>query len=185
MLFLFSSRSMSNSTQIPRLADVGILELLRNDDRPTFVLGPADSKTKKPQRPEIVFTNTALDTFLTQHTRRDAFTSWSESLALKSKEHTGEWTFAGRVWTSTLVADTWLVVYCAQALPLGVAQTPERIDASRKSARVTRAGPPTWQILSPSSNEPPEILDWTKFDVPGVSSHIRFIKDFDWSQWCG
>ena len=102
---------MSSPSDVPRLADVGILELLRNDDRPTLVLGPSATNSRSRQQQEIVFTNTALDTLLEEHAQPGALKTWSQSLLGGPEENDKIWTFAGREWASTLIGDTWLVVY--------------------------------------------------------------------------
>ncbi|KAG9693793.1 histidine kinase, partial [Aureobasidium melanogenum] len=174
---------MSTPSRVPRLADVGILELLQNDDRPTFVLGPSATLTKSQYEQEIVFTNIALDTFLVEHAQSGAFDSWSQTLIESPKEHGRTWTFAGRAWTSTLVGGIWLIVYCAQAVFTDANQQPDISDKPHHDGRVSTRKAPSWGILSPPP--PPEILpktlDWTKFDVPGLSPHVQFIKNFDWS----
>jgi signal transduction histidine kinase len=156
---------------------VGILELLRNDDRPTFVLGPNSQQ----QDTGIVFTNTALDTFLAKHAQPDTLDTWSRTLANSPKEHGKAWTFAGRMWSSTLVGGTWLVVYCSQVASADDAQQSGLDGASRQNARVSKQEAPVWDVLSPPPETSPKLMDWTRFDVPGISPHIQFIKDFDWS----
>ncbi|KAG9726700.1 hypothetical protein KCU73_g12829, partial [Aureobasidium melanogenum] len=172
---------MSTTSHVPRLADVGILELLRNDDRPTFVLGPSATITKPQYEQEIVFTNIALDTFLVEHAQSDAFDSWSQTLIKSPKEHGRTWTFAGRAWTSTLVGGIWLIVYCAQTVFTDANQQSGLSNKLQYDGRVSTRKPPSWDVLSPPPESSPKILDWTKFDVPGLSSHVQFIKNFDWS----
>jgi signal transduction histidine kinase len=169
---------MSSPPNVPRLADVGILELLRNDDRPTFVLGP---KSQQQHDTGIVFTNNALDTFLVNHAQPGALETWSQTLINGPKEHGRAWTFAGRAWSSTLVGSTWLVVFCSQAASADENQQFELEDASRQKSRVNKKEAPVWDILSPPPESGPKLMDWTRFDVPGISPHIQYIKDFDWS----
>jgi signal transduction histidine kinase len=169
---------MSSPPNAPRLADVGILELLRNDDRPTFVLGP---KSRQQHDTGIVFTNNALDAFLVNHAQPGALETWSQTLINSPKEHGRAWTFTGRAWSSTLVGSTWLVVYCSQAASADGNQQSELEGASRQKHRVNKQEAPVWDILSPPPESHPKLMDWTRFDVPGISPHIQYIKDFDWS----
>lgn len=174
---------MSSPSHVPRLADVGILDLLQNDDRPTFVLGPSATITESQYEQEIVFTNIALDTFLVEHTQPGAFDSWSQTLIESPEEHGRTWTFAGRAWTCSLVGGIWLVVYCAQAIFTNANQQPRLDNEPQRNGRVSTRKAPSWNVLSPPP--PPEltpkILDWTKFDVPDLSPHVQFLKNFDWS----
>ncbi|KAI4717983.1 hypothetical protein E4T48_05811 [Aureobasidium sp. EXF-10727] len=166
---------------IPRLADVGILDLLRNDDRPTFVLGPSATNTKFQHQQDIVFKNDALDTFLVEHTQPSAFESWSQTLVTGPKEHGRTWTFAGRVWTSTLLSGIWLVIYCAQANSTNVESQSGPGDLPQQNGRASTQNIPSWDILSPPPGASAQLVDWTKFDVPNLSPHIQYIKGFDWS----
>jgi len=168
---------MSSPSDVPRLADVGILELLRNDDRPTLVLGPSATNSRSRQQQEIVFTNTALDTLLEEHAQPGALKTWSQSLLGGPEENDKIWTFAGREWASTLIGDTWLVVYCAQA----TTTNKSNYNVPSQDARLSKQKAPSWDILSPPPKSPAKVVDWTKFDVPGISPHVQFIKDFDWS----
>jgi signal transduction histidine kinase len=173
--------SMSSPLGVPRLADVGILDLLRNDDRPTFILGPSTTNIRLQQQQEIVFTNTALDTFLAKHAQPGALEDWSQTLINGQKENGRAWTFAGRAWASTLVGGAWLVVYCTQAASPHTGDQLKLDGTSHQDDRLSKQEPPSWDILSPPPESPAVILDWTKFDVPGLSSHVQYIKDFDWS----
>jgi signal transduction histidine kinase len=171
---------MSSLLHVPRLADVGILDLLRNDDRPTFVLGPiTDTKSQQPQ--DIVFSNTALNTFVAKHAQPGALEVWSQTLIDGQKENGRDWTFAGRAWTSNLVSGAWLIVYCAQAASPDKSHPPELDPAPPQNDRPSKQEAPSWDILSPPPKSPAKLLDWTKFDVPDISPHIQFIKDFNWS----
>jgi hypothetical protein len=171
---------MSSLPHVPRLADVGILDLLRNDDRPTFVLGPiTDTKSQQPQ--DIVFSNTALNTFVAKHAQPGALEVWSQTLIDGQKENGRDWTFAGRAWTSNLVSGAWLIVYCAQAASPDKSHPPELDPAPPQNDRPSKQEAPSWDILSPPPKSPAKLLDWTKFDVPDISPHIQFIKDFNWS----
>lgn len=166
--------------KMPYLADVGILDLLRHDDRPTFVLGPDGTGGKQPHN-HVAFRNAALDAFLSQHAQITAFEAWSRSLAIHSREHAWQWDFAGRAWTGTLVGDVWFVVYCAQpALGTKKRQLDQHDEPSITARESTKRGP-SWDILSPPPSESPKLVDWTRFDIPNLSSHTRFIKNFDWS----
>lgn len=172
---------MSSPSHAPRLADVGILDLLRNDDRPTFVFGPSATNSRSQQQHEIVFTNTALETFLAQHAQPGALEIWSQTLIKGPKESGRAFTFAGRAWTSTLVGGIWLVVYCAQTVPVGTKQQVGLDDAQEQNACVSKQDTPSWDILSPPPKIPAKLVDWIKFEVPNLSPHVQFIKDFDWA----
>ncbi|KAH0370146.1 histidine kinase, partial [Aureobasidium melanogenum] len=183
---------MSSPSHVPKLADVGILELLQNDDRPTFVLGPSATLTKSQYEQEVVFTNIALDTFLSEHAQPGAFDSWSQTLIESPKEHGRTWTFAGRAWTSTLVGSIWRIVYCAQPIATDADPKPQLGNEPQHDGRVSRRkplsweappAPPSWDVLSPPPlpGLTPKVLDWTKFDVPDLSPHVQFIKNFDWA----
>jgi len=168
---------MSSPSNVPRLADVGILELLRKDDRPTFVLGPKSRQ----QDTGIVFTNTALDAFLAEHAQLDVLETWSRTLTNSQKEHGRAWIFAGTSWSCTLVGGIWLVVYCAQATLADRKQRFGLDGGSRQNARRSKQEAPTWDILSPPRVMQPKLMDWTKFDVPDIPPHVQFIKKFDWA----
>jgi hypothetical protein len=164
------------------LVHVGILDLLHNDDRPTFVLGPPTTHVSSNQQHELVFTNSALEHFLTTHTQPEAFKSWSQSLTVGPEESDKKWTFAGRTWNCTLVGGVWQVIYCAQ--PESAEQERQRLAPAvdrLQANHVNTVEPPNWDILVPPVGESAKLLDWTRFHVPDLSPHIMLIKNFDWS----
>ncbi|KAI5251064.1 hypothetical protein E4T42_04636 [Aureobasidium subglaciale] len=171
---------MSASLRALRLADVGILELLRDDDRPTFVLGPT-TEDETHQWHNVVFTNTALDTFLASQSPPDTFRTWSASLVDRSKKDENVSIYSGRAWKRTLVGGKWWVVYCAQVVDAGITDEPAQIEPLPQRGRTSMQKAPEWTILTPPPTESAKLLDWTKFDIPGLSPHIQFIKNFDWS----
>lgn len=184
-----------------RLEEVGVLELLKDDDRPSFVL-EGDTSLLSLLNTQIVFRNEALATFVQAYSKAYDFENWARTLPVSrdnGKKQT--WDFGGRAWASTLLQNRWLLVYCSQqehveavSLPDGV----EHDEANRSvaladSATASAVSPdnaaltshpvkPSWpDLMGDSPTSEPKILDWTRYHLEELSPYCRFLKEFDFS----
>lgn len=189
------------------LDDVRILDLLVHDDRPSFVL-----EFNAPPFPgyisnRIVLQNNALEEHIQEHSTAIEFEEWARTLPVKT-EWSGKWTFAGRVWRSTIVSKRWMIVYCSQAqynepttpdsgsgqgrdIPAQHARNTSIISTSlsHKPSQVfsdcgdmvshAREIIPCWPSLVDGISEP-KVIDWTRHHIE-VPPYIQFIKQFDWA----
>lgn len=96
-----------------RLEDIGILSLLADDDRPTFILERSAPHLSGYLNSQIAYRNAALEAFIREASIVTDFEDWARTLSVDTTQPRS-WRFVGRAWTSTTISRRWLVVYCSQ-----------------------------------------------------------------------
>lgn len=183
------------------LEAVSLCEFLEGDARPTFILDVEHS--------HVAYQNPALANHSRSRSWDDVtFYRWIVSLA--SDNTSANLRFADRTWEATRLQHKYLVVNtsCGNippqtpddtplATPIGPypPRVPERSwtgDSSMSSSSHTRGsrrkslGSSSWRTISVSEDSgesappPPGTLDWTRYNMPGLSRHVQLIKSLPW-----
>ncbi|KAK8206875.1 hypothetical protein M8818_004710 [Zalaria obscura] len=175
------------------LEEVGILELLTHDDRPSFVSEIKSPEATAVELPQIVFRNTALDNFLLPRSRKDEFEKWATTWTVEDVNSRKQG--SGRTWTCTRVGQRWLVIYCAQqlfeeevrnagqqlangnTLAPASCQNEEGTNADNRRPSFSTA---VTAVPRRSSSISAERLDWTQIPVTGLNEYKDMIKNYNW-----
>lgn len=145
------------------LQQIGLLEYLEHDPNPVFVID-SDSRS-------VPYANAAFNQWKSSHPTEAATLAVPDRLHAISCFPTGTFDFAAVSWRITVVRKRWIIV-------TGGGTTPARHGA-RGDNNVS--SPPT-PLASPNtvSEASLKVLDWTRYDVPGMSAHVVAIKTFPW-----
>ncbi|KAJ9626880.1 hypothetical protein H2203_003336 [Taxawa tesnikishii (nom. ined.)] len=165
------------------IADVGVLELLTEDSRPTFILETHTHGLAAYKHPQIVFRNKALVGFLGAG-GSGSFETWVATLGIHGIEGIQASTFRGRAWTFTTLRHRWLVVYCSQQqeesaelVDLPSPPASEGPDPSRANS-ICDHPPSVRQCLSSGATRP---FDWIRSPDSELSPHQCLLKNHDWA----
>lgn len=189
------------------LEDVGVLELLKHDDRPTFVLEKHALHFPGMPNTRIVFRNNALEDYVREKSRTIDFEDWARALSEENAQ-SGYWNFAGRAWASTAVLNRWIIVYCSQTQDVQKSRIILPTEEDHRDKRQARgAGTtlldhkpsqvfsdsgdtfarnweqklvPQWSDLFDGTNEA-KVIDWTRYHIEDLPPYIQYIKQLDWA----
>ena len=178
------------------LYEIPLLEYLQADFKPVFIVD-LDER-------QVVFENPPFQQWKqlringAQRADTAAFQDWMQTLAHDTL--TSNHTYGGRAWTVIPLSSQWIVVSCQSfecssnnssgrpAIPTSIAQ---RLNSRPRSAPTSSSGDDakrrisvvssSRQSVSETSDEDTARLhDWTRFNVPGLSAHVRMVKEFPW-----
>ncbi|KAI7082112.1 histidine kinase [Hortaea werneckii] len=77
--------------------------------------------------------------------------------------------------------DHWALV-CIGDAPVAAGPQAQDAEPQNGSQSITSDVPRNSKSLeTSSSNSAVTLMDWTRFDVPGLPSYLRFVKSFDWA----
>ncbi|GAB7346854.1 hypothetical protein MBLNU459_g1939t1 [Dothideomycetes sp. NU459] len=185
-----------------QLGNASLFEFLDGDLRPTFILDTEHS--------HVAYQNPALDHHVRASHSWDsaAFHRWALSLA--SSSTLGTLSFADQTWVGTRFRQRYIVVNssCANEAPPTPAETPlvtpvgpspprtrERSatdlsvavsDVFPRDSRRYSVASSSWHTIAASDDSSTPggrigLLDWTKYDMAGLSRHLRLVKRFAWA----
>lgn len=175
---------------------VGISEFLELDVNPAVVL---DLRGRC-----LAFENSAFQQWKSVHPQdADAFVQPSfvdRALETSKNVARSEFNVAGGKWCASLLRKRWMVITCTNVAPTGL-PTPPVIDPStslggssqsdaaqenlpRAASDSQRSSIATGSPSAPSSTDTfapfSRLLDWTKYNVNGLSAHVIAVKTFPW-----
>ena len=174
--------------QLPRenpgdlLRELGLLDLLEHDPRPTFVLDSTDAQNDGPGF-DLVFRNTALTTAdsgalwdaIREHEGADRingkdvgpYPQFRQWVFHQNSKHSETFFFCNYSWRRCTIANHWIVLSGSSA----------KVSSSREESRVDRES-----VSVKSSRSNFTTFDWTD-DPPPVklSAHVAWARSIDWA----
>lgn len=160
-------------------ADTVVTALLEHDQRPTLVL---DISTPS-AHPLVVYTNPSFNVLQSVAHPGDASDAFAAFTTRAIESPAGVFRYRGRAWTTWTIQDAWRVVACSIDAKSTVSD--EDSAAVGESASVQSSIQPLSHAMPVNesvSHVTPTLVDWTTFDIPGVSAYIQQFRSFDWSQ---
>jgi PAS domain-containing protein len=178
------------NSRLAALSDVSaLLEVLQEDDRPTFIL-----EQKVASTPEIVFRNAQLDNLIHHATTMPAFEDWA-AITWQNSLH-GSRFFCEREWSSRTFREAWIIVsghpnpstqQSASTVNLEDSIRPTSQNSLSTSTQTKFGSSQLPTPMTPSTPLSPlsipniqrRLTDWTLTDA--TSPWFHFVKHFPWS----
>ena len=192
----FKAKPRRPSDSLMDLSDVGVVELLQNDQRPTFLLDIGADSSSDGTNPHLVYYNEALKSFPAVLEQIQSLYSPSNEAQEHSSRKFREWTLASAnphrngakrfcksfqsfVWTAVMIRSRWRLF---SGMPKD-STTDSQNDDTAATVSPSTAGRDQHDIAkSPTPHESARRpLDWT---LPNscfeTTSHIEWVRNFDW-----
>lgn len=163
----------------------GLVALFEQDDRPSAILGDQDAAIY--QNESFKHLEPTISDVISELQRTEGPHGEAQVAVVR-----------GKIWKRCWVAEGWsTLTYNGDMSQVQPEATPEPAlfegmlePALAQERRADQHSPGS--TVSIISYEAGALLDWTRFDIPDISSWIKFVRDFDWtttdlgpmSSWC-
>ena len=193
----FRTKPRRQSDSLHDLGDVGIVELLENDHRPTFLLDIGLHSSSYGTDPHLVYYNEALKSTPmvlekiqllyssangTQQHPLSMFRAWTLESSKSQRDGLQEFCkpFGGFDWTAITIRNRWRLF---SGLPNGSTNEPrgEESNGMMSPCTVKNASsrPTTSQVSEKSACK---ILDWTLLNSSfEANPHVEWVRNFNWA----